>query len=72
MEYDEMKDSCAACEMGFIRLRKSPFRSMIWALSGGDMVLIRVRNGAYCKITLRQRADGLVKMRMKKVKNEGA
>ena len=45
---------------------------MIWAFSGGDMVLIRVRNGAYCMITLRQRADGLVEMRMKKVKNEGA
>ncbi len=72
MEYDEMKDSCPVCEMGFIRLRKSPFRSMIWALSGCDMVLIIVRNGAYCRITLRQRTDGLVEMRMKKVKNEGA
>ena len=72
MEYDEMTDSCPVCEMGLIRLRKSPFRSMIWALSGCDMVLIIVRNGAYCRITLRQRADGLVEMRMKKVKNEGA
>lgn len=72
MEYGEMTDSCAACEMGFIRLRKSPFRGMIWAFSGADMVLIRVRNGAYCKITMRQRTDGLVEMRMKKVKNEGA
>ena len=66
-----MTDSCPVCEMDLIRLRKSPFRSMIWALSGADMVLIRVRNGAYCMIALRQRADVLVEMRMKKVKNEG-